>query len=157
MDRQIVLVVDNVRSALNVGSLFRTSDGAGVGRIILCGYTPSPIDRFGRTQNQIAKTSLGASEMVPWEKAETTADACARVQELKANGFTIVAVEQTENAIPLHAFTVPQKVAYIVGNEIDGVSQELLELCDQVVEIPMRGKKESLNVGVAAGIALFKV
>ncbi len=157
MDRQKVLIVDNVRSALNVGSLFRTSDGAGVSRIILCGYTPSPIDRFGRVQSQIAKTSLGASGMVPWEKAETIEEAQACIALLKQEGFAIAAVEQTGRSVSLYEFSVPEKIAYIVGNEINGVSEDLLEVCDHIVEIPMRGSKESLNVGVAAGIILFHV
>lgn len=152
---QKIIIIDNVRSAHNVGSIFRTSDGAGVERIILVGYTPSPIDRFGRVQPEIKKTSLGASTMIPFESKENGQEIVTRIFELKADGFTIVSLEQTAQSISLYEFNVPEKVAYIVGNEIDGVSKELLKISDVVVEIPMLGKKESLNVGVATGIVLF--
>lgn len=155
MQNEKVVIVDTVRSAHNVGSIFRTSDGAGVSLIILVGYTPAPIDRFGREQPEIKKTSLGASSMIAWEQKESGLPIRERVAELKKEGFTIVAVEQTKRSISLYDFVVPQKVAYILGNEVDGVSPELLEVADVVVEIPMSGEKESLNVGVATGIVLF--
>jgi len=157
MDIEKIVILDNVRSAHNVGSIFRTSDGAGVSRILLLGYTPAPKDRFGRTVPEIEKTSLGASAMIPWEQIESGEDILASMNALKHEGFTLVALEQTDNAVSLYDFTVPQKTAYIVGNEIDGVSPLLLGLSDMVVFIPMSGQKESLNVGVAAGIALFHV
>lgn len=156
MLREKIVIIDNVRSAHNVGSIFRTSDGVGVSRLILFGYTPAPIDRFGRVQPEIEKTSLGASTMIPWDKKETDAEILSCVEQLKKDGFTIVAVEQTTNAVSLYDFAVPQKVAYIFGNEIDGVSQLLLGVSDVVVHIPMLGEKESLNVSVTAGIVLFK-
>lgn len=155
MNGEKIVVIDNVRSALNVGSIFRTCDGAGVSRILLVGYTPAPIDRFGRIQPEINKTSLGASTMIAWEQRENGEDIKERIVKLKEDGFTIVAVEQTRSSISLYDFTVPQKTVYVVGNEIDGVSKELLEVSDVAVEIPMAGKKESLNVGVATGIVLF--
>ena len=155
MEKMKILIIDNVRSAHNVGSLFRTSDGAGVELIILVGYTPSPIDRFGREQPEIKKTSLGASAMIPFETKEAGADILKRIQELKNEGYAIVSVEQTQRSISLYDFNVPEKVVYIVGNEIDGVCTALLEVSDVVIEIPMLGKKESLNVGVATGIVLF--
>ncbi len=155
MKTEKVVIIDNVRSAHNVGSIFRTSDGAGVSSIVLVGYTPSPIDRFGRQQPEIKKTSLGASAMIPFQAKESGEDILKRIDELKSDGFTIVALEQTAGSISLYDFIVPQKVVYIVGNEIDGVSLELLSVCDLVVEIPMAGKKESLNVGVATGVLLF--
>jgi len=150
-----VVILDNIRSAHNVGSIFRTSDGAGVSRIILGGYTPAPTDRFGRTQEEIAKTSLGASSMISWEKIEDTPALKERILALKKEGFEVVALEQTQNAVSLYDFIVPEKVVYIVGNEVEGVSQDLLSLCNVVVEIPMHGQKESLNVSVATGILLF--
>lgn len=156
MEESKIVIVDNVRSAHNVGSIFRTSDGAGVSRIILCGYTPAPLDRFGREQSEIAKTSLGAAAMIPWEKKESTEEVLETIRELKGSGFTIVALEQTPSSTSLHEFAVPKKVAYIVGNEVDGVQKELLDAADAVVEIPMQGQKESLNVSVATGILLFK-
>lgn len=155
MKSEKILIIDNVRSAHNVGSMFRTSDGAGVTRIVLVGYTPAPIDRFGRAQAEIVKTSLGASSMIPWEQQGTGAEILIRITELKAEGFTIVSLEQTPSSVSLYDFVVPKKVAYIVGNEIDGVSAELLQVSDAVVDIPMAGEKESLNVGVATGIVLF--
>lgn len=157
MHTEKIVILDNIRSAHNVGSIFRTSDGAGVVRLILCGYTPAPQDRFGREQAEIAKTSLGAASMIPWEKKESVAEVLTAISELKKSGFTIVALEQTIKSIPLHDFKVPSKVAYIVGNEVDGVSEVLLDEADTIVEIPMHGKKESLNVSVATGILLFKL
>ncbi|MEX0912947.1 MAG: RNA methyltransferase [Candidatus Paceibacterota bacterium] len=154
MKKEVVIILDNIRSAYNVGSIFRTADGAGVEKVYLLGYTPTPVDRFGREQPEIAKTSLGASEIIPSEhiKMENTEEL---IGSLKREGFQIVAIEQTSDSISLDDFTVPAKVCYILGNEIDGVSQELLTMADLAVEIPMLGQKESLNVSVAAGIALF--
>ncbi len=149
------VIVDNVRSAHNVGSIFRTGDGAGVSRIVLCGYTPAPIDRFGRVREEIRKTSLGASDMVAWQQKETMEEVLAYMRALQGEGFSVVAVEQTPSAVSLYDFTVPKKVAYILGNEVEGVSQELLQAADICVHIPMHGQKESLNVSVAAGIVLF--
>jgi tRNA G18 (ribose-2'-O)-methylase SpoU len=154
---QKIVIIDNVRSAHNVGSIFRTSDGAGISEIILVGYTPAPRDRFGREQPEIKKTSLGASSMIPWEQKESGEQIIQKIQMLKKDDFTIVSIEQTKEAVSLYDFIVPEKVVYILGNEIDGVSQELLDVSDIVVEIPMAGQKESLNVGVAAGIVLFRV
>lgn len=151
---QKIIILDNIRSAHNVGSIFRTADGAGVEKIYLLGYTPTPIDRFGRPQPEIIKTSLGASEIIPFEHIENT-DAESLINHLKQEGFAIVAVEQTSSSVSLYDFTVPPKVCYILGNEVEGVSRGLLTLADTVVEIPMEGQKESLNVSVSAGIALF--
>ena len=150
-----ILIVDNVRSAHNVGSFFRTCEGAGVSKIILVGYTPTPIDRFGRVQQEIEKTSVGASTMLAWEQKESEADILGCVQELVSAGYSIVSLEQTKDSISLYDFKVPEKVAYVVGNEIDGVSKILLEVSNTVVHIPMLGKKESLNVGVATGVLHF--
>lgn len=152
---EIYVWLDNVRSALNVGSIFRTADGAGVTEIVLGGYTPTPTDRFGRTQEEIKKTSLGASELISWEKVEDK-DIEEKIRELKEQGFEIVSVEQTDNSISIYDFKPSSKVCYIFGNEIDGVRQEILYLSDKIIEIPMKGKKESLNVGVSVGIVLFR-
>lgn len=146
------LILENIRSAYNVGAIFRTADGAGVSKIFLIGYTPAPIDRFGRVQPEIQKTSLGASEEVEWEHADTATEI---IKSLQANGVTVVAVEQTGNSVSLQDSQVPAKVAYILGNEVDGVSEAALQIADKVVEIPMYGTKESLNVSVAAGIILY--
>lgn len=147
------LLLENIRSAYNVGAIFRTADGAGVSKIFLHGYTPAPVDRFGRVQPEIQKTSLGASETMSWEKIGEDTSAFLLTQ--KRAGMTIVALEQTSDAVPLSGFVVPENVLYIVGNEIDGVSSVALEVVDAVVQIPMYGMKESLNVSVATGILLY--
>ena len=149
-----IVILDNIRSAHNVGSIFRTADGAGAEKIYLLGYTPAPRDRFGRVSAEIAKTSLGASETIPWECVNTE-DATTLLTRLKADGFEVVAIEQTSESISLQNFVPQPKVAYIFGNEIDGVSANLIKEADIVVEIPMLGMKESLNVSVSAGIVLF--
>ncbi len=156
----IQIILDNIRSAHNVGSIFRTSDGAGVSKIYLVGSTPTPVDRFGRVQAEIKKTSLGASESVAFEhigeaSSKSSAAAVKLIVRLKAEGYTIVAVEQVKNSILLPDFVVPDKVVYIFGAEVDGVGPELIATADCVVEIPMAGIKESLNVSVTAGIVLF--
>lgn len=146
--------LDNVRSAHNVGSIFRTADGAGVSKIYLAGYTPAPTDRFGREQPEIAKTSLGASKTIPWSQVEAE-EVREVLKQLKADGFSVVAVEQVPEAVSIYNFSVPDKVCYVLGNEIDGVQQSILDIADTFVEIPMAGQKESLNVSVTAGIVLF--
>lgn len=148
------LFLNNIRSAHNVGAMFRTADGAGVHRLYLGGYTPLPVDRFARVQPEIAKTSLGASATLPWEHVASGSEV-AVLTALKQSGFSIVAVEQTAQSISLHQFTVPERVVYILGNEVTGVTDELLAIADVVVEIPMHGSKESLNVATTAGIVLF--
>lgn len=156
MKREIVIFLDNIRSALNVGSIFRTADGAGVSKIYLGGYTPAPIDRFGRAKEEIKKTSLGASETVEWESVPE-ADALALLGQLKKESFQIIAVEQDPRAISIYNFKPSGKVCYIFGNEIAGVRPELLALADTIIHIPMHGKKESLNVAVAVGVTLFNL
>jgi tRNA G18 (ribose-2'-O)-methylase SpoU len=146
------LILENIRSAYNVGAIFRTADGAGVSKLFLIGYTPAPVDRFGRVQPEIEKTSLGACKEILWEHQPSIESVFAR---LKKEEVMIAAVEQGERAISLAEFHAPENVAYILGNEIDGVSQTALAKADVVVEIPMLGTKESLNVSVAAGIILY--
>lgn len=148
------LVLENIRSAYNVGAMFRTADGAGVTKIFLCGYTPAPTDRFGRVQEEIRKTSLGASETMEWEKVE---DCKQVVDRLQSDGVQVVAVEQADGAKSLREFSAKEtsSIAFIMGNEVDGVSQEVLEIVDTIVFIPMLGKKESLNVSTTAGIVLY--
>lgn len=154
-----MVVLDNVRSAHNVGAIFRTADGAGVARIFLVGVTPQPLDRFGRVVPEIAKTSLGATETVAWEYC---ADADACIARLREEGARIVAVEQDVRAVPYTDGASPLRggaqapTAYIFGNEVDGVSQTFLDAADTIVQIPMLGTKESLNVATTAGIILFQ-
>lgn len=146
------VILHDIRSHYNVGAIFRTCDGAGVNKVYLTGYTPAPIDRFGRVVPEIHKTSLGASSMVPWEKYETTKEVISHLQN---DGVAVVAVEQNPQSVSLYNFTPKGDVAYIFGNEIEGVPQSICALTDAVIEIPMSGQKESLNVSVTAGIVLF--
>jgi tRNA G18 (ribose-2'-O)-methylase SpoU len=140
-----ILVLDNIRSLLNVGSIFRTCDGFGANALFLCGFTGTPPNR------EISKTALGATESVQWSYFQNIENA---LDELRKMGFKILAVEQTKNSTPLHKyqFQPDQKYAFIFGNEVDGVSDEALKLCDAVLEIPQFGTKHSLNVSVSAGI-----
>jgi tRNA G18 (ribose-2'-O)-methylase SpoU len=149
---EIRVLLSLIRSAHNVGAIFRTCDGAGVSKLYLGGYTPAPIDRFGRVVDEIKKTSLGATESVPWESVE---DELALVVELKKQGFSVVAVEQHERSVPYTDISLTKPALFIFGNEIDGVSKELIDVSDAVVSIPMRGMKESLNVATSVGIVLF--
>ncbi len=150
----MILILHNIRSVHNVGSIFRTADAAGVERIILSGYTPTPLDRFNQQRKDFAKVSLGAEKTVPWEYIETVEPLLA---QLKKDGYCIAVLEQAPNSVDLFDFkpTTTQSLALLVGNEVDGVSPALLAQADVILEIPMRGKKESLNVSVATGIALF--
>lgn len=149
-----ILFLNNIRSAHNVGAMFRTADGAGVSQIYLGGYTPTPIDRFGRQQPALFKTSLGATESIPWEHIALGQEV-AQLGMLQQAGYQIVAVEQSSTSITYYDFAVPEKVVYVLGNEIDGVDAAILEMADTTVEIPMQGQKESLNVATTAGIILF--
>jgi tRNA G18 (ribose-2'-O)-methylase SpoU len=150
---QSALILHNIRSVHNVGSIFRTADAAGVTNIILSGYTPLPIDRFKRPRADFAKVSLGAELTIPWEHTDTFDEAVAIV---KKEDYTIVAIEQDETSIPLFEYKpTSNKLALVLGNEVDGILKDELALCDGIVEIPMRGTKESLNVSVTAGIAMF--
>lgn len=149
---KIAVVLHNVRSAHNVGSIFRTADAAGVSEIILSGYTPTPFDRFGRPQKEIAKTALGAEQVIPWESVTTSGEA---LRKLRAKGFSIVGVELDRRAVNFKKFKVEGDTAFVFGNEVRGLSPALRDACDSLVEIPMRGTKESLNVSVAAGVILF--
>jgi tRNA G18 (ribose-2'-O)-methylase SpoU len=149
---KIYVILHNVRSAHNVGAIFRTADGAGVFKIFLTGYTPAPIDRFGRPRASLSKTALGATETVPWEVIE---DIQALMNRLKSENIDIVAVEQSGEAIPYTEYTQKRDTAYIFGNEIEGVPESVVQSADVCLHIPMHGKKESLNVSTTAGIILF--
>ena len=146
------VILHNIRSAHNVGSVFRTADGAGVVKIFLTGYTPAPIDRFGRENKEILKTSLGATHTVPFESVPDIGSLLNRLAEEK---IEIVAVEQTKKAIDYKKFTSKKDTAFIFGNEITGIEENVLEKAGTYIMIPMQGTKESLNVAVCAGIILF--
>jgi 23S rRNA (guanosine2251-2'-O)-methyltransferase len=145
------LILDNIRSAHNVGAIFRTADGAGVVHLFLTGITPAPTDRFGRPVPAITKTALGASDTVPY----TVCPLGEALKAVAANGATIVAVEQSDQSVSLVDFTPPERVAYILGNEITGVSSEGLDKAAMIVSLPQYGVKESLNVSVVAGIMVY--
>lgn len=149
-----VLILDNIRSVENTGSIFRTAECLGVSKIYLIGTTPAPLDRFGRERSDFSKVALGAEKLVEWEytKEITTA-----IKELKEQNFKILALEQDEASKDLKGFKSPDQFALIVGNEVEGVNKEALKKCDTILEIEMSGEKESLNVSVATGIALFEL
>jgi tRNA G18 (ribose-2'-O)-methylase SpoU len=149
---EIAVVLPNIRSAHNVGSIFRTADGAGVARVYLAGHTPRPLDRFGRVDKTLSKTALGAEKSMSWEYVH---DPARLLNRLKTEGWHLVGVEQDTRASDYRTKRSAGKVAFIFGNEVRGISPKLRGLCDEIVEIPMYGKKESLNVSVAAGIVLF--
>lgn len=146
----VTVVLDNVRSMHNVGSVFRTADAFLMDSIWLCGFTPQPPHR------DIHKTALGATETVAWQYRK---DAEQLVKELKADGYRIISIEQVTGSIPLHHFewTGKQKLALIFGNEVEGVQQSLIDLSDACVEITQLGTKHSLNISVSAGIVLYKL
>lgn len=152
MKHEMAVLLHNIRSAHNVGSIFRTADAAGVSRVYLSGYTPTPRDRFGRVQRHIAKTALGAETCIPWDYAVSPT---ALISNLKKEGWVVVGIEQDKRARDYRSFKWRDKTLLIFGNEVRGLSKELRGKCDALVEIPMHGKKESLNVSVAAGIVLF--
>lgn len=150
--KKCVLILENIRSVENTGSIFRTAKRFGVSKIILIGTTPTPIDRFGRKRQDFAKVSLGAEEIMPWEYQK---DIGIVLNDLKNDGFQIISLEQHPKSINLKDFQVPDSFAIIVGNEVDGVSQIALDSSNTIVEIPVDGEKKSLNVSVATGVALF--
>lgn len=152
MRKEVAVLLHNVRSAHNVGSIFRTAEGAGVAKIYLAGLTPAPTDRFGRAQKEIAKTALGAEESVSWEHARSPRTI---IRQLQGKGWTIVGVEQDARAVDYRRFRAKGKTLLVFGNEVRGIPRPLCALCDKLIEIPMHGTKESLNVAVAAGIVLF--
>lgn len=135
-----------------MGSIFRTADGAGVKKILLSGYSPTPFDQFGRERKDFAKVSLGAQTSVAWEQVT---DLAGTIEQLRKDGYEIIVLERTSESAPISSYKPHKKFAVILGNEVLGVSKETLDAADAVLEIPMRGEKESLNVSVAAGIALY--
>jgi len=149
-----ILVLPDIRSVENVGAMFRTSDAAGIKKIYLTGYTPAPLDRFGRKRNDIAKSALGAEEFVLWEYKKSL---LALLNKLKKEGYDLIAIEQDKNSIDYKKVKIGRKNAFILGSEVAGLSKNILKKCDVIAEIPMKGKKESLNVSVALGIVLFRI
>ena len=146
----VTVVLDNVRSEMNVGSVFRTADAFLIERICLCGITPQP------PKPEIHKTALGAEESVDWQYYPTTLDA---VEQLRADGYTICSIEQVHDSVSLNDFVVNpgQRVAIVLGNEVKGVSQEVVDASDSCVEIPQEGTKHSLNISCCAAIVMWHV
>jgi tRNA G18 (ribose-2'-O)-methylase SpoU len=150
----LILVLPDIRSAQNVGSLFRTADACGVDMIYLVGITPTPVDQFGRANKDIAKTALGAEQSIPWKKV---ASLSALITKFKKGRVQTIAIEQAEHATDYKKVRVQKPTAFILGNEVDGLPRNILSKVDIIAEIPMKGMKESLNVSVAGGIALFRM
>jgi 23S rRNA (guanosine2251-2'-O)-methyltransferase len=151
-----VVVLDNIRSTFNVGSIFRTADCLGISKIFLCGITPAPQDRFGRARADIAKVSLGAEKTIAWEQSSLTAEL---VKKLKKEGFKIVSIEQDARAVDYRELKIKksENIALVMGNEVSGVSPDVLKISDTIAEIPLHGEKESLNVLVAFAVAGFRI
>lgn len=157
---EIVVLAHNIRSTHNVGAIFRTAEGFGISKIILSGYSPYPtfagdtrLPHISRKiTEQIHKTALGAESLVPFEQTDQPP-----IEHLKSKGFRLVALEQAKGSIDLRDYKAPEKVALLLGEEVHGIEPELLAHCDDIIEIPMAGKKESFNVSVAAGIALYSL
>ncbi|MEK7658071.1 MAG: TrmH family RNA methyltransferase [Patescibacteria group bacterium] len=164
------VILHNIRSLHNVGSIFRTADAAGVEKIYLCGFTPTPVDAFGRPRTQLTKVSLAAEKYVEWEYCKSSARLIA---QLKKEGYKIFAIEQSKKSIPYYLVKCPaksearrrrqksnvgcKKVVLVLGGEIKGLPPSILSRAERILEIPMRGKKESLNVSVAFGIIAFNL
>lgn len=157
---ELIVIAHNIRSTHNIGSIFRTCEGFGVSKIIISGYSPYPkIANDNRLPHiadkltdQIRKTALGAEAMVSFEYKQIP-----DFDALKSEGFRIVGLEQSKRSILLKDYKKHKKIALVLGEEVNGIPQDLLEQCDDIVEIPMHGKKESFNVSVAAGIALYEL
>lgn len=150
----IHLLLADMRSTHNVGSIFRTADAAGIEKIVLSGTTPTPLDRFNLPRKDVAKVALGAEKTIPWEYAEDTVSV---IKQYKKEGFQIIALEQSDHSVDYKAVVLTQPTLIILGNEPKGIDQSILSHVDVIAEIPMKGEKESLNVSVAAGIFLFRL
>jgi 23S rRNA (guanosine2251-2'-O)-methyltransferase len=162
--KEIIIILHNIRSTHNVGSILRTAEGLGVKKVIFCGYTPYPKNTriasdtasirlphiTEKLTTQIRKTALGAEELLKMEY-----HTAPPIAALKVDGFRVVALEQQEGSTKLNRYYPPEKIALVLGEEVNGIPADLIEQCEDIVEIPMHGKKESFNVSVAAGIALY--
>ena len=155
---EIIVIAHNIRSTHNIGSVFRTAEGFGVQKIIISGYSPYPTQSNDtrlphiaeKLTKQIHKTALGAETIVPFDYQESP-----DIIQLQLDGYTIVGLEQDQRSVLLPDYRPPQKIALLLGEEVHGITDAMRDLCDNLIEIPMKGKKESFNVSVAAGIALY--
>ncbi len=162
MTKNVVVIAHNIRSTHNIGSILRTCDGFGVEKVFICGYSPYP--KIANDQRlphiaekldkQIHKSALGAEKLVNIRYAE---DPYTLIDQLKSDGYTILALEQHKNSVNLSQYSSPNKVAVLLGEEVAGIDKQLLNKCDDIVEIAMFGQKESFNVSVAAGIILYEL
>jgi tRNA G18 (ribose-2'-O)-methylase SpoU len=153
-NQENILIMHNIRSVGNVGAMFRTADAAGVNKIYLTGYTPAPLDRFGRIRKDLAKSALGAENYIPWEQKKKI---FSLLSNLKKEKYLIIAIEQDKNSINYKKVKLKDKNVFIIGGEVTGIPKNILEKSDVIAAIQMHGKKESLNVSVALGIALFGI
>ncbi|MCK9345199.1 MAG: TrmH family RNA methyltransferase [Candidatus Pacebacteria bacterium] len=150
-----VAVLDNLRSVYNVGSIFRTANAVGIEKIYLCGTTPTPLDKKGERRKDFAKVALGAEDTVAWEYIESTFEC---VKKLKKENHYIIALEQDEKSVDYKKVEMPARgIAFLIGNEVDGITKDVLAESDVIAEIPMLGTKESLNVTIAFGIAVYRI
>jgi tRNA G18 (ribose-2'-O)-methylase SpoU len=150
----IYVLLHDIRSTHNVGSIFRTSDAIGVEKVYISGYTPTPVDRFNRPRKDIAKVALGGEKSIPWEYITNP---LTFIKKCKKEGMEIVVLEQGVRSVDYKKFKQKGPILFIVGNEVDGVEGHLLDLADTIVEISINGDKESLNVSVAFGVALYRI
>lgn len=147
------LILYNLRSSYNVGAIFRTADAVGIDQIFLIGTTPCPMDKFKKENTKITKTALGAEKTVAWQYFKTLTPV---LNKFKKEGVKIIALEQAENSVDYKKVKLPKAWSLVVGEETKGLPKTVLKKCDQIVEIPMHGQKESLNVSVATGVVLFE-
>ena len=164
-EQNIIVILPDIRSAENVGSIFRTSEALGVDQIVLGGITPDPTDRFNRPNSKIAKTALGAEKTISWTHCNSLS---ARFSRLKKSGYTLVGIEQDKRSVDYKKIKNTDKMVFVMGNEVEGLPKNILDKMDIIAEIPMRGGlvrnrplsdtgKESLNVSVSFGVALFRI
>lgn len=149
-----ILIINDIRSVTNVGAMFRTADAVGINKIYLTGYTPTPLDRFGRVRKDMAKSALGAENFIPWEFKKNI---LPLLKKLKEEKYIVIGIEQDKKSVHYKKVKLQNKNVFIVGAEVTGIPKNILKKCDVIAEIPMKGEKESLNVSVACGIALFGI
>lgn len=152
--QESVLILHNIRSAHNVGAMFRTAEAVGISKIFLTGYTPAPLDKFNKPRADISKASLGAELMIPWGLYKQVGSV---LKKLKKENYTLIGIEQSSASVDYKKIKTKNPIAFMMGNEVLGISPTLLKQCDIVAEIPMKGRKESLNVSVAFGVAAFRI
>ncbi|MCF7843764.1 TrmH family RNA methyltransferase [Candidatus Gracilibacteria bacterium] len=151
-----IAVLDNLRSVYNVGSIFRTANAVGIEKIYLCGTTPTPLDKKGIRRKDFAKVALGAEDTVIWEYCESAIEC---IKKLKEDGYYILSLEQDKNSVDYKEVNIKdkEKIAFVIGSEVDGINHEIVKMSDVIAEIPMLGTKESLNVTIAFGVAVYRI